>query len=102
VRSGGRDAYNVAKGGLLALISPRAVEYAKDHVWVNVLASNATLTERVRKFLTSNPRTQGNRRQTPYWLSGIRRTFARIRLFLASDDVRRITGVVVPVDSNGP
>jgi NAD(P)-dependent dehydrogenase (short-subunit alcohol dehydrogenase family) len=94
----GRDAYTAAKGGVLALTRSMAVEYGKHHVQVNVLAPGATLTERVRKFLTNDPRTQATDDKHLLGL-GEPEDVARTALFLASDDARRITGAVFPVDS---
>ena len=94
----GRDAYTAAKGGVLALTRSMAVEYGKHHVRVNVLAPGATLTERVRKFLTNDPRTQATDDKHLLGL-GEPEDVARTALFLASDDARRITGAVFPVDS---
>jgi NAD(P)-dependent dehydrogenase (short-subunit alcohol dehydrogenase family) len=54
----GRDAYTSAKAGVLALTRSLAVEYGNDKVRVKVLAPGATLTDRVKKFLSSDPRTQ--------------------------------------------
>ncbi|HZY59588.1 MAG TPA: SDR family oxidoreductase [Candidatus Binataceae bacterium] len=94
----GRNAYTAAKGGVLALTRSMAVEYGKHHVQVNVLAPGATLTERVRKFLTNDPRTQATDDKHLLGL-GEPEDVARTALFLASDDARRITGAVFPVDS---
>ncbi len=94
----GRDAYTAAKGGVLALTRSMAVEYGKRKVRVNVLAPGATLTERVRKFLSDDPNVRATDNKHLLGM-GEPEDVARTALFLASEDSRRITGAVVPVDS---
>jgi NAD(P)-dependent dehydrogenase (short-subunit alcohol dehydrogenase family) len=94
----GRDAYTAAKGGVLALTRSLAVEYAKHKVRVNAMAPGATLTDRVKKFLSSDPRTQATDDKHLLGL-GEPEDVAATALFLASDESRRITGTIFPVDS---
>lgn len=93
-----RDAYSAAKGGIIALTRSIAVEYAKDNVRANVLVPGAVLTERVRRFFESEPHLEEQKRK---YLLGMSEPIdvANAALYLASDESRRTTGHMLPVDS---
>ena len=94
----GRDAYTAAKGGVLAMTRSMAVNYAKDRIRVNAIAPGAILTERVKKFISDDPRIAS---MDEHHLLGMGEPedIARMALFLASDEARIITGAIFPVDS---
>ena len=94
----GRDFYTAAKGGIAALTRSLAVEFAPRNVRVNALAPSATLTDRVKKLLAGNPALD---RLAQSHLMGMiePEDIAHAALFLASDESRRVTGQVLPVDS---
>ena len=94
----GRDFYTAAKGGIAALTRSLAVEFAPGKVRVNALAPSATLTDRVKKLMAGNAALD---RLAQSHLMGMiePEDIANAALFLASDESRRITGQVLPVDS---
>jgi NAD(P)-dependent dehydrogenase (short-subunit alcohol dehydrogenase family) len=94
----GRDAYTSAKGGVLALTRSMAVNYAKYKIRVNAIAPGATLSARVQKFLADDQAIAAMSKQHLLGL-GQPEDVAHTALFLASDEARIITGIIVPADS---
>ncbi len=93
----GRDCYTAAKGGVAALTRSLAVEFAPT-VRVNALAPSATMTDRVRRLAAGNAAIE--RLANSHLLGLIApEDVADAAVFLASDQARRITGQVLPVDS---
>lgn len=90
--------YTAAKGAITSLTRALAAEYASSGIRVNAVAPGVTLSDRVAERVAAG-------RIQPYVLErhmlGLPEPIdvARAALFLASDDARRITGQIVPVDS---
>ena len=94
----GRDCYTAAKGGIAALTRSLAVEFAPNHVRVNALAPSATMTDRVKKLMAGNAALDKLARA--HLLGLIEpEDIAAAALFLASNESRKITGQILPVDS---
>lgn len=93
-----RDAYSASKGAVIALTRAMAVEYAKDKVRVNVLVPGAVATERVLHFFAAEPHLEEQKRA---YLLGMTEPedVANAAIFLASDESRRTTGQMLPIDS---
>jgi NAD(P)-dependent dehydrogenase (short-subunit alcohol dehydrogenase family) len=93
----GRDCYTAAKGAVAALTRSLAVEFAPS-VRVNALAPSVTMTDRVRKLAAGNPAVE---RVAQAHLLGLiaPEDIANAAVFLASDEARKITGQILPVDS---
>src|SRR5580698_9355436 len=94
----GREAYNAAKGGVLALTRSLAANYAKYGVRVNAIAPGAIQTERVKRFLNDDPGVKAMVEKHLLGL-GVPEDIANMALFLASDEARIVTGAIFPVDS---
>ena len=90
------DAYTASKGGLVALTRSMAVEFAAQKVRVNALAPTTTLTPRVVELRkTRQPGNDGRNLLSPAEPMDV----ALAALYLASDESRRVTGHILPVDS---
>jgi NAD(P)-dependent dehydrogenase (short-subunit alcohol dehydrogenase family) len=94
----GRDCYTAAKGGVLALTRSLAVEFGPQKVRVNAIAPTITLTQRVQKIVSGNAAMQ---KLSDMHLLGLGHPvdMAQAALYLASDESRIVTGIVLPVDS---
>jgi NAD(P)-dependent dehydrogenase (short-subunit alcohol dehydrogenase family) len=93
----GRDCYTAAKGAVASMTRSMAVEFAPD-IRVNAIAPSATMTDRVRKLVAGN--TALDKMAQSHLLGLIEpEDIANMALFLASDESRKVTGHVYPVDS---
>jgi NAD(P)-dependent dehydrogenase (short-subunit alcohol dehydrogenase family) len=91
----GADAYTSAKGGVLALTKALALELAPDHIRVNAIAPGVVLSERVKGMLSEGDRILQKSMLGPSDPIDV----AWLALYLASDESRRVTGAIMPVDS---
>ena len=94
----GRDCYTAAKGGVAAMTRSMAVEFAPHNVRINAIAPSATMTDRVRALVAGNAALS---KLTDSHLVGLiePQDIANMAVFLASEESRKITGQVYPVDS---
>jgi NAD(P)-dependent dehydrogenase (short-subunit alcohol dehydrogenase family) len=95
VGTAGADAYSAAKGGVRALTRALALQWAAHHIRVNAIAPGVILTERVKALL---------REDDPIYQKSLLgasdpEDVALMALYLASDESRRVTGAILPVDS---
>ena len=91
------DAYSTSKGGVIALTQAMASSHASDHVRANCIVPGMVYTPMVAEILTPELREQ-RKLSTPLQTEGTAWDIANAALFLASDEARWITGVVLPVD----
>jgi len=93
----GRDCYTAAKGGISAITRSMAVEFAPT-VRVNAIAPSATMTDRVAKLVAGNAALD---KMAKSHLLGLiePEDIATMALYLASDESRKVTGHIYPVDS---
>jgi len=91
------EAYSAAKGGVISLSQAMAIDYADDGIRVNAIAAGGIRTERTAKRIAASPHAAAT--QGAHLLGvGHPRDVANAALFLACDESRYITGVVLTVD----
>lgn len=93
------DAYTAAKGAILSLTYSLAANYAESNIRVNAIAPAGIMTERLRMRLAQVRGPGAENKKSGHLLGeGAPLDAAQAALFLASDEARYITGVVLPVD----
>jgi len=90
-------AYSAAKGGVIALTRQLAVDYGPANVRVNCVCPTTTDTPMVRAF-TNDAILETLARMHPLRRIAQAEDVAYAGLYLASDEARCVTGVVLPVD----
>ena len=99
--------YTAAEAAIIALTKSLAGAYALDNIRVNAICPGVILTDRVRQRFRENREQPGTIAQTraikidwkqyPF-ATGQPEDIANVALFLASDEARMLTGVIVPAD----
>jgi NAD(P)-dependent dehydrogenase (short-subunit alcohol dehydrogenase family) len=95
IGTAGADAYSAAKGGVRALTRALALQWAAHNIRVNAIAPGVILTERVRALLRDDDAIFGKSLLGPSDPEDV----AQMALYLASDESRRVTGAILPMDS---
>ena len=90
----GADAYTSAKGGIVTLTRALALQWAQAGIRVNAIAPGVILTDRVRAMLRDDDPV---RVKTPLGPSEPE-DVAPLALYLASDESRQMTGMILPLD----
>jgi len=95
IGTAGADAYTSAKGGVLTLTKALALQCASAAMRVNAIAPGLVRSERVKKLM---------REDDPIYKKSILgpsepEDVAPMALYLASDESRRVTGAILPMDS---
>ena len=90
----GADAYTSAKGGVVTLTRALALQWAQAGIRVNAIAPGVILTDRVRAMLSDDDPV---RVKTPLGPSEPE-DVAPLALYLASDESRQMTGMILPLD----
>lgn len=101
LRAGGGGpsiAYAASKGGVIALTTSMAVEHGRDNIRVNCIAPGHIYTPMVSENMSEDMRDL-RRRAGPLGTEGTAWDVAWAATFLASDEARWISGVVLPVDA---
>lgn len=89
--------YAASKGGVIAMTRAMAVHHGRDNIRVNCIAPGMIYTSMVEAV---NEKRRGLRRQiAPLGTEGTAEDVALAAVFLASDESRWITGVLLPVDA---
>ncbi len=96
--SGGSSvSYSASKGGVIALTTSMAVSHGRENIRVNCIAPGHIYTPMV-SAMTDETRDL-RRRAGPLGSEGTAWDIAWAAVFLASDEARWISGVVLPVDA---
>lgn len=90
-------AYAASKGGIIALTRQMAVHHGGDNIRVNCIAPGHIYASMTRN--TPDRLRELRRRAAPLGTEGTAWDVAQTALFLASDESRWISGVVLPVDA---
>ncbi len=89
--------YTASKGGVVALTHAMAVDHAPDHVRVNCIAVGSVFTPKATQGMTEEVR-DARRRDSPLELEGTSWDISWAAVYLASDEARWVTGIVLPVE----
>ena len=89
--------YSASKGGVIALTTSMSVQHGRENIRVNCIAPGSIYTP-LAAGMTEEMRDL-QRRQGPLGTEGTAWDVAWAALFLASDEARWISGVVLPVDA---
>jgi NAD(P)-dependent dehydrogenase (short-subunit alcohol dehydrogenase family) len=95
IGTAGADAYSSAKGGVRALTQALALQWAAQGIRVNAIAPGVILSERVKAMLSEDDPIFRKSLLGPADPEDV----AQMALYLASDDSRRVTGAILPMDS---
>jgi NAD(P)-dependent dehydrogenase (short-subunit alcohol dehydrogenase family) len=97
MRGHGLIAYAASKGGVIAMTRTMAVQHARDRIRVNCIAPGPVYTPLVAENMTEERR-EARRLSVPLETEGTAWDVAWAAVYLASDEARWVTGVVLPVD----
>jgi NAD(P)-dependent dehydrogenase (short-subunit alcohol dehydrogenase family) len=92
----GRDAYSAAKGAIGSLTRSMAVELAKHNIRVNAVAPGTTLTERLVAMRQSGAAGGSDGRHILGLVDPLDVAYGV--LYLASDESRKTTGHILPIE----
>jgi len=98
LRPRGLTPYSASKGAVIALTRAMAIDHAKDGIRVNCIAPGPVYTPMVYARGMSEELRDRRRRSSPLGIEGTGWDIGYAALFLASEEARFITGVVLPVD----
>lgn len=92
--------YNAAKAGVANLTREAAIEYGTDLIRVNAVAPTAVKTDLLLRVVNDDPDKSIEDYETFNPLTGmpVPEDIAAAVAFLASDDARFISGVILPID----
>ena len=97
LRPRGLTAYAAAKGGVIALTRAMAVSHARDNVRVNCILPGTIFTPMVAEGMTDEVR-ERRRLATLLETEGTAWDVAWAAVYLASNEARWITGIILPVE----
>jgi meso-butanediol dehydrogenase/(S,S)-butanediol dehydrogenase/diacetyl reductase len=92
------SAYNASKGGVVNLTRAMAMDYGRQGVRVNAVAPSFTLTNMTQDMAKNKKLVAKFMERMPLGRIIQPEDVAAVIAFLASDDARMVTGVILPVD----
>jgi NAD(P)-dependent dehydrogenase (short-subunit alcohol dehydrogenase family) len=98
LRPRGLTAYSTSKGAVIALSRAMAMDHAKDGVRVNCIAPGPVYTPMVYSGGMTEEVRERRRRAAPLGIEGTGWDIGYAALYLASDEARYVTGIVLVVD----
>jgi NAD(P)-dependent dehydrogenase (short-subunit alcohol dehydrogenase family) len=98
LRPRGLTPYSTSKGAVIALTRAMAIDHAKDRIRVNCIAPGPMYTPMAYSGGMIEEARERRRRASPLGIEGTGWDIGYAALFLASDEARYITGVVLVVD----
>jgi NAD(P)-dependent dehydrogenase (short-subunit alcohol dehydrogenase family) len=90
--------YSASKSGVIGMSETMAVHLGRDNIRVNVIAPGHIYTPMVAGRMADETR-ENRRKAGPLGVEGNAWDIAYAALFLASDEARWVSGVVLPVDA---
>ncbi len=97
LRPKGMAPYTVSKAAVVGLTHAMALDHAHDRVRVNCIMPGLVHTPRVAQHISPEMR-ETRRTSTPLQIEGEAWDVAWAAVYLASDEARWVTGIVLPVD----
>lgn len=98
VRPRGLTPYTASKGAVNALTQAMAIDHAKSGIRVNCIMPGPVFTPNAYADGMTEERRERRRLASPLQLEGTGWDVANAAVFLASEEARWITGVILPVD----
>lgn len=98
LRPRGLTPYSTSKGAVIALTQAMAIDHAKDGIRVNCIAPGPMYTPMAYSAGMTEEARERRRRASPLGIEGTGWDIGHAALFLASDEARYITGIVLVVD----
>ncbi|MBA61427.1 MAG: 2-deoxy-D-gluconate 3-dehydrogenase [Planctomycetaceae bacterium] len=96
--SGYVPAYSASKGGVVQFTKSLAIAWAEDQIRVNAIAPGWIKTALTTPLYEDQDRSKEITNRTPLKRWGLPEDVAGPTLFLASDQAKFVTGVILPVD----
>jgi NAD(P)-dependent dehydrogenase (short-subunit alcohol dehydrogenase family) len=93
-----RTPYSASKGAVIALTKSMAADHGKDKIRVNAIAPGLIYTPMVAPRMTKDVREE-RRLAAPLQVEGDAWDVAWAAVYLASDEARWVTGIVLPIDA---
>ncbi len=98
MRALSRTPYSASKGAIIALTKSMAADHGRDNIRVNTIAPGLVYTPMVAPRMTEEVREE-RRLASPLQTEGTAWDVAWAAVYLASDEARWVTGVVLPIDA---